>query len=141
MWSGWQARAAQPSQPATVVPVGVPAGWKMQPDEEGTRVVSPSGDACYLWDLDSRHAEAGQCHREVLRQLCQDLLFSAPSAPAESGWQWVPVEPTPEMVKVAMQRMFDEKRYNAPWEDVINLMYRATLKAAPSAAQPGGEST
>jgi hypothetical protein len=108
-------RAAQPTQPATVVPVA--------------EIVTFGG-------LD------GQKEVSWSKGKMPPLgtkLYAHPSAPAESGWQWVPVKPTQEMVKAAMQRMFDEKRYNAPWEDVIDLMYRSMLKAAPSAAQPGGE--
>lgn len=50
-------------------------GWRIEPDEEGVRVVSPSGDGCYVWGQDSRNAPAfmGICQREVFRQLCQTL--------------------------------------------------------------------
>lgn len=58
----------------------------------------------------------------------------APAAPAQQAsilWQLVPIRPTPEMVKAGMKRMFDEKRYSAPWEDVIELMFTDMAKAAP----------
>lgn len=63
----------------------IPEGWKITPDEEGTSVVSPSGDACYLWDLDSGTDMPGLCQREVFRQLCQDLVFGSPHAALKSA--------------------------------------------------------
>ncbi|MCY0854312.1 hypothetical protein [Cupriavidus sp. D39] len=57
-------------------------GWKIQPDEEGWRVVSPSGDGCYLWDADARHGQiTGTDIRKVFRQLCSSLIYAAPSLP------------------------------------------------------------
>lgn len=51
------------------------------------------------------------------------------------GWQSVPSKPTTEMIAAGMKRMFDEKRYSAPWDDVVDLMYRAMLAAAPNQYQ------
>lgn len=54
----------------------IPAGWKIAPDEGGWSVVSPSGDACYLWDADARHGQiTGTAIREVFRQLCSSLVY------------------------------------------------------------------
>ena len=57
-------------------------GWRIDPDEEGVRVVSPSGDGCYVWDNDSRNAPTfmGICQREVFRQLCQTLAAARAAA-------------------------------------------------------------
>ena len=51
-----------------------------------------------------------------------------------AGWKAAPLEPTEEMVAAGMRCMFAEKRYTAPWDDVVNLMYRAMLAASPEAA-------
>lgn len=70
---------------------------------------------------------------------------SPSSAPAESGQRVVidkanPNEwPTKEMISAGMKRMFDEKRYSAPWDNVIALMFKDMLAAAPQAVQAGGE--
>jgi hypothetical protein len=70
--------AARQSDAAPVGGVAL-VGWEFQPDEEGLRVVSPSGDACYLWDL---HAGLDSAHREVLLQLCQSIMHERDDAAA-----------------------------------------------------------
>ncbi|WP_418122301.1 hypothetical protein [Variovorax sp. 160MFSha2.1] len=42
--------------------------------------------------------------------------------------------PTKEMISAGMKRMFDEKRYMAPWDDVIALVFTDMLAAAPKEA-------
>jgi hypothetical protein len=66
-------------------------------------------------------------------------LYAHPSAPAESGWQWVPVEPTPAMLHAMWQ---DREDFRGQSENkTARHHYALLLKAAPSAAQPGGEAT
>ncbi|RUR69034.1 hypothetical protein EJP67_18410 [Variovorax guangxiensis] len=66
----------------------------------------------------------------VLEHIAAALASSPSSAPAESGWQWVPKEPTEAMVKAG-----NKKTWPLPSQDV----YREMLAAAPQAVQAGGE--
>ena len=59
-------------------------------------------------------------------------LASREEAPAASGLPQG--KPTDAMVEAGMRRMFDEKRYNASWDDVIALIFMDMVKAA--SAQP-----
>lgn len=66
--------------------VALTAGWKLQPDTEGWRVESPSGDSCYLFNDDRLHGQAsGPAIREVLRQLVSDIHFYQVTTPAPAG--------------------------------------------------------
>ena len=60
------------------------------------------------------------------------LFASREEAPAASGLPQG--KPTDAMVEAGMRRMFDEKRYNASWDDVIALIFMDMVKAA--SAQP-----
>ncbi|CAA2107732.1 hypothetical protein [Variovorax paradoxus] len=109
----WNRRvAALPSQPATVVqPVGTLTVSKFRGHLENTAFdyTGSLPDGTYS-------------------------LYAHPSAPAESGWQWVPVEPTDDM-EVAAENDYESTGVTFPdWKSA----YRSMLKAAPSAAQPGG---
>lgn len=65
-------------------------------------------------------------------------LASPPSiAPAESGWQWVPKEPTDEMTAAAAEEVAHCQR--AGRLPLSSNIYRAMLAASPQAVQAGGE--
>ncbi|GAA0809548.1 hypothetical protein [Cupriavidus gilardii] len=71
--------AAAPTPDIGMAISTVPEGWRISQDEEGIEITSPSGDGCYLWDIDQRNADAlrPDQYREVFRQLCQDLIAAA----------------------------------------------------------------
>lgn len=78
---------------------------------------------------------------DVRPPLCDaETLYTHPApkqASEQGGWQSAPTgRPTDDMVKAGMKRMFDEKRYHAPWDDVIALMFMDMVKAAPKSAHP-----
>jgi hypothetical protein len=123
-----RARASLPSQPATVVqPVGTLTVSKFRGHLENTAFdyTGSLPDGTYS-------------------------LYAHPSAPDESGWQWVPVEPTPEMI-AAMSLVECTatciNKFEDGCEEEVPILgmagseeaYAAMLKSAPSAAQPGGE--
>jgi hypothetical protein len=136
-----KARAAQPSQPATVVPVADDLHGRIMnvPIPMAPKIPADAGVmlAYKLGHRDARHAAA-------------ELALVHPSAPAESGWQWVPVEPTQEMIDALHDEIEHEVQTGTDQDgnyaevsvlDAATLpaAYRSMLKAAPSAAQPGGE--
>lgn len=109
------AAARSASQPATVVPVAYANPVIMLPDEEGE-----GGE----WTARI------QSHRDAAFSM---PLYAHPSAPAESGWQWVPVEPTDAMTWAGQRARY-------PATNSITVIYRAMLKAAPGVLkQEGGD--
>jgi hypothetical protein len=109
----WNRRvAALPSQPATVVQ-------------------RRYCNKCGYFGPDTLHERpngSGQCGYLS--------CLTHPSAPAESGWQWVPVEPAPAMLLAGLQ--CSQRNEAALYITELADIYLAMLKAAPSAAQPGG---
>jgi hypothetical protein len=167
--AAWNTR---PSQPATVVPVaaektapvqgwpqGIPWSLHMEAYAAYSKKWRPQpalieGGCCggfHVDELDDfipgwrdKVSEIAQLRAEIAR------LRANPSAPAESGWQWVPVEPTQEMIDALHDEIEHEVQTGTDQDgnyaevsvlDAATLpaAYRSMLKAAPSAAQPGGE--
>lgn len=64
------------------------------------------------------------------RQQAADALSMNGAATPAPG---APAEPTEAMVLAMVRRMFSERNYAAPWEDVMRLAYMDAIAAAPGA--------
>lgn len=91
-----------------------------------------------LQDVDSRTPEGVILKQGFNRaQAALEAALAALPQGAMPGWQWVPVEPTKEMVE-AWHRAYDKGQWNAEsWESAFSLAHKAMLSSAPlPAAKP-----
>jgi hypothetical protein len=137
--AAWNTRAAQPSQPATVVPVVI--AWVHESDPHHS-ISAPQKEQA----LRDGGASASSVRPYSI------AAYVHPSAPAESGWQWVPREFVQGFCTLAHNyslKAVPPDYYSGTEGDAFSSAYRRCgqdlgklrdmLKAAPSAAQPGGE--
>lgn len=89
-------------------------------------------------------ATRGETRIQTLGQGTKEEWMAEAQADAIAEWNrratpapGAPAEPTEAMVLAMVRRMFSERNYAAPWEDVMRLAYMDAIAAAPGA--PGQE--